>query len=122
MSQAGYRTSNIGDLTGARAVGVSAAYVAELASAGVRNPSLGDLTAMRALGISAASIKRLRDAGYTGLTPSRIIELRAVRIKEFANGKSPPPHDWPAKLPHRKRPHTPEPPDLPEPPEHDHGE
>ncbi len=82
-----------------------------------------DLTAMRALGITGQSIRKLREAGYTGLTPSRIIELRAVRIKEFATGASLPPHNWPPNLPRRNRSAaSPEPPQTPEPPEPDDGE
>lgn len=122
MSQAGYRTNDIGDLTGARAVGVSPAYVADLASAGVRNVSLGDLTAMRALGVTGGSIRKLREAGYTGLTPDRIIELRATRIKAFASGMSRPPSNWPPNVPRPERIDAPEPPDIPEPREPDDGE
>jgi hypothetical protein len=91
----------------------------------VRHVSLGDLTAMRALGVTGGSIKRLREAGYTGLTPSRIIELRATRIKAFATGMSQPPHNWPPNVPRRERSHphdSPEPPEPAEPPEPHDGE
>ncbi|WP_420129226.1 M56 family metallopeptidase [Longimicrobium sp.] len=43
-------------------------------------PTVEQLVAMRAVGVDAAYIAELRQAGYTGLTPDQLISMRAVGV------------------------------------------
>jgi beta-lactamase regulating signal transducer with metallopeptidase domain len=114
MTRAGYRPRHVGDLTGARAVGVTGAYVADLAAAGYRDMPLGDLTSMRAMGVTGRYIRELRAAGVTGLSASKLIELRAQGISASALRRA-----RGHRLPDPPDVDLPEPPEKPEPVEHD---
>ncbi|MFP5328984.1 MAG: M56 family metallopeptidase [Alphaproteobacteria bacterium] len=80
LARHGYRDVDVDELAGAYAVGVRGDYIRSLAAAGYPQLSLDELTELRALGVTGADIERFRRAGYARLSVDKLIELKALGI------------------------------------------
>ncbi|HXH52704.1 MAG TPA: M56 family metallopeptidase [Sphingomicrobium sp.] len=68
------------DIVAFAALGVSPAYLRELASAGYSRITADDLTAAKAIGVSGAYARSIAASGYGLLPVDRLIELKAVGV------------------------------------------
>jgi beta-lactamase regulating signal transducer with metallopeptidase domain len=77
---AGDTIPTVEELVEMRAVGVDAAYIAELRAAGYTVLTPDQLIAMRATGVNARYAGEMRDAGFGRLDPDELVEMRAVGV------------------------------------------
>lgn len=68
------------DIVGLAALGVTPAYVGDLARSGHRNLSADDIQEARALGIDGAYIRGMAAAGYSGLSMDDLGQLKVAGI------------------------------------------
>lgn len=80
LARLGYRAVDAGDISAAYAVGVRGDYARALASAGFGRLSLEDLVELKAVGVTPADIERFRRAGYRDLDVDKLTELKALGI------------------------------------------
>ena len=69
-----------GDLTEARAVGVTGAYIREMRGAGFNSSDLDDYVEMRAVGVTAGYANKFKKAGYRAPTAEQLVRAKAHDI------------------------------------------
>ncbi len=84
LARLGYRDIDGGDIAGAYAVGVRPDYIRSLAAAGYGRLSIDELTQLRAVGVTAADIQRFRKAGYSNLDVEKLTQLKTLGISPEA--------------------------------------
>jgi beta-lactamase regulating signal transducer with metallopeptidase domain len=81
--------ATIDGLIGMRAVGVTGAYIRELAEVGLTGLSARRMTDLRAHRIDAAYVRELRAAGFADLNADQLIRLRASGVdRDQARGRA----------------------------------
>ena len=78
LAAAGQRNLGVDELTEAKALGIRGDYVRSLAGAGYGNLSIEQLGELRAIGVTAADIQRFRRAGHKRLSVDDLVELKAM--------------------------------------------
>ncbi len=78
LAGAGQRNLGVDELTEARALGIRGDYVRSLASAGYPNLTIDELGELRTIGVTAADIQRFRRAGHKRLSVDDLVELKAA--------------------------------------------
>ncbi|QNM83205.1 M56 family metallopeptidase [Sphingomonas sabuli] len=80
LARLGYRAVDADDIAGAYAVGVREDYVRDLAAAGYGRLTMDQLTELKAVGVTAQDIRRFRGAGYKNLDVDTLVELKALGV------------------------------------------
>lgn len=80
LRAAGYTVLSPEELISMRATGVSGRYAVEIADAGFGRVDAENLTAMRAVDVTPAYVAELRGHGFTNLTPETVTGLRAAGV------------------------------------------
>ncbi|HEU4884086.1 MAG TPA: M56 family metallopeptidase [Longimicrobium sp.] len=80
LRAAGYTVLTPEELISMRATGVSGRYAAEIADAGFGRVDAEDLVGMRAVDVTPAYVAELRSNGFTNLTPELVTGMRAVGV------------------------------------------
>ena len=78
LADAGYRKLDSDQLMEARALNIRGDYIRSLASAGYRNLTIDQLGELRTMGVTAADIQRFRRAGHKRLSVDDLVELKTV--------------------------------------------
>jgi hypothetical protein len=80
VHQARYPTPSPDTLAGLAAVGVDAAYIADLSRRGYRPAKIDDLIAFRALNVTPAYVDAMSRAGYGRLEAQDILAFKAIGV------------------------------------------
>jgi hypothetical protein len=77
LAGAGYKL-DADELVEAKSLGIRGDYIRNLASAGYRNLTIDQIVELRSMGVTAADIQRFRRAGHKRLSVDDLVELKAV--------------------------------------------
>jgi hypothetical protein len=78
LAGAGYRKLDADELMQAKALNIRGDYIRNLAGAGYRHLTIDQLSELRSMGVTAADIQRFRRAGHKRLSVDDLVELKAV--------------------------------------------
>jgi hypothetical protein len=79
MVAAGFRNIDDGELTEARAVGITGKYIREMRAAGV-NASLDDFVELFAVGVRPDYVRSLRGSGMVFRNADQLVEMQALGV------------------------------------------
>lgn len=100
LAAAGFRPDKDG-LVEARAMRINSDYIRDIASAGYRNLSLDQYVEMKAVGVTGNYIRQLQRSGYGPFTVDKLVEMRALNmdLDALRNPPVPPRPPTPPRLP-----------------------
>ena len=78
LARSGYRDLDADDIMEARALNISGGYIRGMAAVGYPNLPMDDLVEMKAVGVTPSDVQRLNRLGYGKLTTEQIVQFKAI--------------------------------------------
>jgi beta-lactamase regulating signal transducer with metallopeptidase domain len=88
LARLGYRNVKAHDITEAYAVGVREDYIRALAAAGYNRLSLAQITQLKTVGVTPADLEQYRRAAHGYLDPDKLVQLKTLGITPEQLGAS----------------------------------
>jgi hypothetical protein len=80
MRAAGFADLDVGEIVALKAVGVTREYVAQMNGAGLGPLDAGEIASMRAMGVTPAYVDELRRRGFTDVSAETVVGMKAMNV------------------------------------------